>query len=77
MPFPESIKDLAFARARGRCECRRSRHGHGLRCGALLTRSIARFHHVTAQSVGGGDGLSNCEVLCVGCHADTPSYGRH
>lgn len=78
MAFSAVVKDKAFRRSGGRCECRRATHLHFFgRCSATLTRSTAEFHHVTAKSVGGSDGLANCEVLCVKCHRLTPSYGRH
>jgi 5-methylcytosine-specific restriction endonuclease McrA len=77
MPFPESVKDEAFKRAGGRCECKRSGHPHIGRCMIRLTPSTAQLHHITAQAVGGDDGISNCEVLCAHCHRLTDSYGRH
>jgi 5-methylcytosine-specific restriction endonuclease McrA len=78
MAFSDAIKDSAFARSGGRCECKRSAHqAHaGLRCTTVLTRHSAEYHHVTAVDAGGSDGLSNCEVLCRPCHLLTPSYGR-
>lgn len=76
MAFPDSVKDAAFRRSMGKCECIRTTHAHRGRCSALLTRTTAEFHHITAQSVQGHDGLSNCEVLCSSCHKQTPSYGR-
>lgn len=79
MAFSESVKDqAAFRRSGGRCECKRRHHSHGVsRCSRTVTRPSAEFHHVTAESVGGSNGLSNCEVLCLPCHKGTPSYGRH
>ena len=77
MAFSDLTKDRAFVRSGGRCECIRARHGHVGRCPKRVTRTGAQYHHVTAQSLGGGDALSNCEVLCVECHRLTPSYGRH
>ena len=77
MPFSESVKSQAFARARGWCECKRQGHGHIGRCATTVTRATAQFHHVHAQALGGHDGLSNCEVLCRPCHVATPSYGKH
>jgi hypothetical protein len=76
MPFSDDVKDRAFVRSGGKCECTRTNHPHRGRCGARLTRATAEFHHITAQSVGGSDGLSNCEVLCHECHVGTASYGR-
>lgn len=80
MPFSEQTKNEAFYRSGGLCECRRHYHWNhidGLRCSAQLTRQTAQFHHITAQAVGGHDGVSNCEVLCEACHQQTASFGRH
>lgn len=77
MAFSETVKDQAFRRSGGRCECTRGSHGHSGRCPNRVTRHSAHFHHVHAQSQGGHDGLSNCEVLCVTCHKLTPSWGSH
>lgn len=74
MAFSELVKKQALRRSGGRCECRRSGHGHIGRCSARLTKP--EFHHIHAQNQGGHDGLSNCEVLCTACHRRTASYGR-
>jgi hypothetical protein len=80
MAFSESVKDQAFARSGGRCECHRQHLGltaphHGGRCPRTLTRYGGQWeaHHITA---GGPDTLSNCEVLCLTCHQLTGTYGR-
>jgi 5-methylcytosine-specific restriction endonuclease McrA len=78
--FSEDTKNAAFSRAGGRCQCTRRGHGHDARrCNAPLTRygDGAHFHHITAESAGGSNTLSNCEALCVKCHKATQSYGRH
>lgn len=77
MPFSEETKDEAFERSGGQCECERKEHDHTGRCSSTVTRHSAEYHHITAESVGGSDGLSNCEVLCHDCHVATDSYGRH
>lgn len=77
MAFSESTKDLAFKRSGGRCECERESHGHTGRCPTRVTRHGAQYHHKHAESLGGSDSLSNCEVLCVRCHKQTQSWGRH
>jgi 5-methylcytosine-specific restriction endonuclease McrA len=79
MAFLDTTKDQAFARSGGQCECKRLLHGHGgsLRCPIKPTRWSAEYHHLTAVSAGGNDGLSNCQVLCHECHVGTDSYGRH
>ena len=77
MAFPDSVKDQAFQRSGGRCECRRETHGHYGRCSTTVTRHGAQYHHIIAESKHGPDTLSNCEVLCVPCHKKTQSYGRY
>jgi 5-methylcytosine-specific restriction endonuclease McrA len=76
MAFSELTKHQAFVRSGGRCECKRRHAHHYGRCTSRISRATAHFHHITAQSVGGSDGLFNCEVLCVRCHQLTSSYGR-
>jgi hypothetical protein len=77
MPFSDLVKLSALTRAGNRCECVRLRHTHAGRCTTRVSRLTAHFHHRTAQIVGGNDTLSNCEVVCVTCHRETASYGRH
>jgi 5-methylcytosine-specific restriction endonuclease McrA len=70
MAFSEETKKAALKRAGNRCECRRiHEHPGSVRCTKQLTKSTAEFHHKLAKASGGGDGLSNCEVLCPKCHA--------
>ena len=79
MAFSELTKDQAFASSGGRCECRRDHASHrGHRCLTTFTRNGGQWdaHHFTAALVGGSDGLSNCEALCLACHKLTDSYGR-
>jgi len=77
-PFPESVKDQAFARSGGRCECHRDHIGkqaphHGGRCSATFTRHGSwEAHHINAY---GPETLSNCEALCTTCHELTRTYG--
>jgi len=79
MPFSDDTKKKAFQRSRGQCECERTKCSHRnlQRCATLLTRHGAEYHHKTAESDGGNDDLSNCEVLCTLCHLGTHSYGSH
>jgi hypothetical protein len=79
MPFSEMVKDQAYARSSGQCECRRNHNAHLLRrCDARFSRYGGQWdaHHVTASGVGGADTLSNCEALCLACHKLTDSFGR-
>lgn len=76
MAFSTEVTDAAWRRAGGKCECTRQGCRHTGRCNAALTDGKWHAHHRTAQSVGGSDGLSNCEALCIPCHQNTASYGR-
>lgn len=79
--FPQSVIDKAWARAGGRCECRRSSCGHTGRCNKELDPKNATegkkwdAHHKVAVGAHGADSLDNCEILCITCHQNTRSYG--
>lgn len=75
MPFPQSVRQAAYRRAGGRCECRRGACGHIARCSRPLTIGW-EAHHIVSQLAGGSDTLPNCEALCLACHKNTLSYGR-
>ena len=87
MAFSEDTVKRAFGRAKGQCECWRKTCGHDGRCKASFTysqRSTSgndkgwQANHVLSSGPGGGgDGLENCEILCVPCHKNTRSYGAH
>lgn len=86
MAFSQEVIRQAWERAGGRCECQRVSCGRHLgRCNKQLVwgnhadgqRGAWEAHHKTAVSSGGGDVLSNCEILCLECHRRTKSYGRH
>jgi hypothetical protein len=81
MAFPQDVVDSAWKRSGGRCECTRDSHNHSGRCPKQLNYDSRgkdylpgcwEAHHINAN---GGDGLSNCEILCCECHKKTPSYG--
>ncbi len=75
MPFPQSVRDAAYKRAGGKCECARKTCSHHTgRCNATLYGKW-EAHHITADSSGGPDTLSNCEALCEKCHKNTGSFG--
>lgn len=83
MAFSEEVKDQAFARSGGRCECQLQHDGlhaphHGGRCPNTFTRHGGQWeaHHRVSVSAGGADTLSNCLVLCISCHQLTRTYGR-
>ena len=86
MAFSDFVVISAWNRAGGRCECERMRCTHGYsRCGKRLTWEARgndyhsggwEAHHKKAVADGGDDSLSNCEILCIRCHKNTPSYGR-
>ena len=76
MAFPESVIDQAWKRSGGKCECKRTSHGHASPHGKQLVKSNQgregigawEAHHINAN---GGDVLSNCEILCWDCHKKT------
>lgn len=78
MEFPQYVKDQAFVRSGGRCECNRDHKGqyaphHGGKCPNTFTKNGAwHAHHISAN---GPAILSNCEVLCIRCHELTQTYG--
>jgi len=81
MAFPETTVEQAWKRAGGKCECRRKRHNHNYGvCHKTLVwgnrgregRGAWEAHHINSN---GGDGLSNCEILCWECHKNTGSFG--
>jgi len=66
MKFSDEVKERAFTRSRGRCECQLREHGHVLRsCGSPLTRDTAAFARIDhyAQDFT----YYNCYVLCHEC----------
>ena len=77
MAFSQQVKDDAYRRANGRCECTRAMCGHPYgRCNVDL-RVGWHAHHRVSQAAGGADTLTNCEALCVPCHQNTRSYGGY
>jgi hypothetical protein len=76
MPFPTSVVEAAWARAKGKCECTRTTHNHSVPHGKQLVwdnrgregRGAWEAHH---KIRGGPDTLSNCQILCWGCHKQT------
>ncbi len=80
MAFPDSVIQQAQARSGGRCECKRTAHGHYGRCNNWLCAGSRgwetidgwKAHHISA---GGLDTLSNCEILCEECQKQTTTYG--
>ncbi len=77
MAFSDDTIRRAWNKAGGRCQCRRKTHNHRyIRCNKQLVfnnrgrtgRGAWEAHH---KSASGGDGLSNCEILCWDCHSKT------
>lgn len=64
--FPAKVKVAAFQRAAGRCEGERD----GEQCGGKLTVGKYHYDHRIADGLTGEPTLSNCVVLCLGCHAE-------
>lgn len=73
MAFSEEVKEEAFKRAGGRCECTRGMCAtHYLsRCPSSLSMASANFNRKKQTVLGDADSLSNCEVLCTYCFANS------
>ena len=77
--FPDEVIATAWIGCNGFCECTRVGHGHGARCARSIELDQRgregpgawEAHHRTAVESGGGDELSNCEILCWPCHSKT------
>lgn len=63
----------AFERSGGRCECTREACAtHYLtRCSSRLSESTAVYNRKKSTGFGDMDRLSNCEVLCESCKANS------
>ena len=80
--FPLEIKEQAFERAKGRCECKRGSHkNHPYEpCRKPLVwenpgregEGCWEAHHINPDN---GEVLPNCEILCWPCHKQTESFG--
>lgn len=75
MPFSETVKEQAFARTGGRCECTRLHTGvtgvlhQGTRCPTTFQKGGGwEVRHKVAELAGGFNTLENCEVLCTTCY---------
>jgi hypothetical protein len=67
MEFSQVIKEQAYKRSGGKCECVRTTHGHSGRCNAKF---LMKWHIHTKSSLRAKEDLSlaNSEVLCSPCH---------
>ena len=77
MGFPKSVKDAAFKRPGGRCECKRTAHrSHPEgRCKTAISVLSVDYHDVRSRKADGPDTLANCEAMCRKCHRLTKSFG--
>jgi len=75
MGFSSETRQKIFDNAGGRCE----------KCGKLLSRNnylpgergAWHAHHKTSVASGGTDAASNGKALCLDCHQETYTYGKH
>ena len=77
-PIPQSVVEATWRRAGSSCECSRDTHDHGsTRCNKQLAWADRGSEGTGAWEAhrvesGGGDTLSNCEILCwEPCHRAT------
>jgi len=75
MAISQETRRALKQRAGGRCECTMSLCSHH-RAGQQCTHQLRTWeaHHKWA---GGPDTLSNLIAMCVTCHKNTRTYGRH
>lgn len=75
MGFSEQMRRVIFDKANGECE----------KCGKKLAFENHKegewgaweAHHKTALSSNGSDNPSNGMALCLKCHKETRTYGKH
>ena len=71
MSFSDSIIAQAWKRSDGRCECKRTSHGHGFRCNRILSRYARGIetkngweaHHVTAVAAEGKNCVFKLKIM--------------
>ena len=74
MTLSETVKERAYKRSGGQCECSKTGHGHFGRCDSMVTRYGAQFHlkdHGEIEPT-----LSSVEVLCLFCFRQTAAQSR-
>lgn len=72
MAFSENIKRKKLAMAQDRCENPNCKTPF-----KTLYIDTCEAHHIKAKADGGSDDISNCKILCIPCHKNTESYGKH
>jgi hypothetical protein len=76
MTVSTDTRQRLYQRAGGRCECTMSvcsHHKAGTRCPHKLNPGWEAHH----RSASGPDNLGNLIAMCVTCHKNTRTYGRH
>jgi hypothetical protein len=58
--FNKEVERAAFSRCRGRCEI----------CTAKLAAGNINYDHIIPWALSRDSSLTNCQVLCNGCHRD-------
>ena len=69
----DRIRDAAYKRSGGQCECARAGHGHFGRCASTITRQSAQFklkERADREPI-----PSDLEVLCVFCFRQSAAQG--
>ena len=74
MPFSSDVKQAAFQRSAGRCECNSTHVGHsdplhrGGRCPSTFDSSGGwDVRGRVSELAGGGTSVDNAQVVCVTC----------
>lgn len=74
MPFTDSVKEQAFKRSGGKCECKSQHAGeraphHGAKCPRAFFEVWGWYvNPLIPEEKGGSSALENAEVLCLECY---------
>ncbi len=77
MTISAETRSRLYSRAQAQCECMMNtciRHRGGTRCPHGLSPGRWEVHHKVA---GGSDTLGNLLAMCVTCHKNARTYGKH
>lgn len=68
--FAKKTQRAALLRSGGACEADGDIYGlgHGVRCGADMTRTGAEFDHINPDANSKDNSLENCAAVCPKCH---------
>ncbi|MEP7234922.1 MAG: hypothetical protein ABI778_06470 [Ignavibacteriota bacterium] len=75
MEYPQLIKDQAYKRSTGKCECTRTTHTHTGRCNTKMGQQNWYVHSKSSLRSREDISLENAEVICSPCHEARQTLG--